>query len=73
MDNATRDKLIKTCEKNDVEYTTYDGYSGRGMYGATTDALVVMNTVDMGFIVKKAQRRGVTLRSDNLGLQYIVY
>ena len=73
MTTEQRDKMIRTCNKNDIAFKTYDGYSGRFMYGRTTQALTVESVIDMGFLVKKAEKKGIDLRTDQLGLGFIVY
>ena len=39
--------LASVCEAYDIEHDIRDNYSGRGMYGKTTHAIVVPNTITL--------------------------
>lgn len=66
MDEAIAKKIVD----ENREYKIHEDYSGRGMYGKMTTAVTVPNKDDIGYLRKKY---GEEFRSDNLGLDYIVY
>jgi len=62
MTKAQAKRVIKRIEDKGGEARIYEGYSGRGMYGRNTTGVVV------GSIPKNCK-----WRTDNLGLDYILY
>ena len=62
-------KLAQKILEEDAEYELYENYSGRGMFGETTTAVVVPNKQDVRFLKEKYPE----LRFDNLALKYIIY
>lgn len=62
------DRAQRILQENS-QYEIREGYSGRGMYGKETIAIVVPSSDDVDFLKKKY--RG--LKVDNMGMSYIVY
>lgn len=62
-------ELAQKILEEDAEYELYEDYSGRGMFGNTTTAIVVPNRQDVRFLKEDYPE----LKSDNLGLKYILY
>lgn len=72
-------------EIGDAEYEVYENYSGRGMYGETTTAIVVPSVLKFATDVLRVSNSFVdedgdcllcelqNLKSDNLGRDYIIY
>jgi len=67
---AIVDKL--EWDHNDDRAAVDENYSGRGMYGKTTAAVVCSNPDDVVFIMGKLGIED-SRRVDNLGLGYVVY
>ena len=65
---AVADRLDSDC----IEYELRHDYSGRGMYGETTSALVVKDPQDVVYALGYLKLNGRT-RTDNMGLDYVVY
>ena len=64
-----KELVLKILEENDDEdYRIREDYSGRGMFGKQTYAIIVPTFDDAGFLCKKYK-----LRKDNMGLNYVVY
>jgi hypothetical protein len=59
-----RDRLKKKLQREGFDVEDYDDYSGRGMFGQRTFALVVEPAAS-GFVGRN--------KVDNLGLQVVVY
>lgn len=71
MKLATAKAIVKRLNKNDEEgqrptASLYENYSGRGMFGATTAGVVLPGWAITGQMKSK-------YRSDNLGLDMIIY
>lgn len=83
MTKEQHDYLLKKANEEGLLVTSYgDNYSGRGMFGKTTWALVCEHGYDIETLEdfwreKLAEEgcstRGVRFSSDNLGLQFVVY
>lgn len=83
MTESAMNQILKVAEAEDMNVTAYEGYSGRGMYGETTCALVVSSmgefaqAVSMATIdsddpdVLAADLKGI--RTDSLGRDIIIY
>lgn len=65
MERELAQKLVRENE----EYRLREGYSGRGMYGRETNAIIVSSRDDVGYLRKQYEG----LRWDEMGLDYIVY
>jgi hypothetical protein len=65
MTKQMANKILK--KSND--YTLYEEYSGRSMYGKTTIGVIVPSYEDCLILCRSYSN----LRCDNLGKQYIVY
>lgn len=64
----TKSEAIKIAAKYDGEL--YDGYSGRGMYGEETTAVKLDRYAFCNFQKSKDAKK---YRTDNLGLNFIIY
>ena len=68
---------IKTAKEIVNEYADYElmeDYSGRGMFGKTTTAIVVPSRDDVGYLKKKLENeKDIELSSDNYAMDYLVY
>lgn len=76
MTKQQQTQLIDAADYADISAESYDSYSGRGMFGETTDAVTFECRADMddaiqqmAIIVGKPQK----FKSDNLGKGYVVY
>ena len=67
-----RDLQASLSEIEYVDIEIYEGYSGRGMYGSTTTA-VVYKVEDGEDVEAAAERLGVELTRDNMGLGLCAY
>ncbi len=88
MQRKLIDILVETAEASgEYEVRAYEGYSGRGMYGDTTDGIVVASMNEF-ITLLYCSAKEITLaieagelddvpesafRSDNLGRDMIVY
>jgi hypothetical protein len=72
MANNNNDRIWDVLDNEGVDYEVYDDYSGRGMFGATCTGFVVD---DRNFKIGTGalEREGVSYRTDNMGLDYIIY
>lgn len=76
MTTQQRDLLMTFAQKLGINAKPYDGYSGRGMFGERTSALVVDDQYAQGVLealYKTRTDKKLTLRIDDLGRDYIVY
>ena len=64
MEEKQAKSLVSRLRRQGYEARVYEGYSGRGMYGRTTFGV----ETSVGQIKTK-----FSIRSDNLGLNYIYY
>jgi hypothetical protein len=73
-----RDQFIAIADEYGIDAHPYDGeYSGRGMYGKTTFAVVVAKEKDAHWVAGIMTERGgddlVKFRTDDLGMECVVY
>lgn len=73
MTTSELSSVESLAEQSNIATTLYDGYSGRCMYGEKTAALVVKSRGDLNRLCKRARGRGIYLRTDSLGMDYIAY
>ncbi len=89
MTETSMNMIIEAAEELALEITAYRDYSGRGMYGKTTCAVVystmpnlmevysqaIENALEEGKKeeLKQLRKDIKSLRTDNLGLSYIAY
>lgn len=77
MDLKVARKLTEALIDAGIGVSLREDYSGRGMYGATTPALVLdsHDLVEMGRIAGQIglKSRDVPRRQDNMGLKVVVY
>jgi len=73
MDIETKNKVLEIADDNGLDAKEYEGsYSGRGMYGKTTEAIVV-NRYSLDDLTTALKADDINPRVDNLGLSYILY
>ena len=74
MDIENARKIVEELQWEGIDHDAkvYDDYSGRGMYGEQTAAVV---THDPDQAKRLMGKLGIEdyMRTDNLGLQYVVY
>lgn len=63
-------QVLEFCWDEGIEADEYGAYSGRGMYGRETQAVVIGDAFDKKVIERKVNRE---FSLDNLGLKYIIY
>ncbi len=68
MAKSNLEKLQDAVEKLGPKYSVYEGYSGRCMFG---DVCLGIVGPDIAEIKRVAKFKGA--RTDNMGLDYIVY
>lgn len=79
MTKGQMEKAVDTLASYGYEVRPYDegekSYSGRGMYGKTTYAVVVDCSPDTAKATLRGDKHSFAskLRGDNLGLDYIIY
>ena len=68
------EEAMDIAEEKGLEVHEYEhgGYSGRDMYGETTEAVIV-EYVDLATLQLSLEERGITVRVDNMGLDYVIY
>ena len=72
MSKEAAEQIVTNGDYSD-EVRTYEGYSGRGMYGSETTGIVVYYRNDVDEVISQARQRGISLRQDSLGLNTILY
>ena len=71
MDKAKAEKIVAMLQDEGFTARVYDDYSGRGMYGKTTTAVV---SNDLSRALAVAGKKGVKRPQwDQLGKGYIIY
>ena len=79
MDRETAKQIFQALEDNGVIAYHREHYSGRGMYGDTTDAIVTDDEQGSGIVYWAAGQTGIALheierfRTDSMGLGTVVY
>ena len=63
-------KAVRLCHSED-EFTEYEGYSGRGMYGSKSPFAFSSNIYPKSVVGEKFQKLGFFW--DNLGVDFIYY
>lgn len=69
------ERAIKVLDCDEADYTRYEGYSGKGMYGEKTLGLVVDNDEGLVDLILEEEKKvtGKYMRTDSLGLRVIIY
>jgi hypothetical protein len=73
MKLETAQAIVQAAESNDLQVSLYPSYSGRGMFGKTT-AAVVGSRVDITEAIFYASKEELpSLQWDNMGLDMVAY
>lgn len=75
MTKEQAEKVVAILEKEGIEASVYENYSGRCMFGATCVGIVCGDLLAVGSAMAKAKipAKDRPRRQDNMGLDMIVY
>ena len=80
MDKQRATDIVEYLQESGIEATLYEDYSGRGMYGKTTAAVVTDSATDVAFALgaliaaeKEEVPDLVQVQTDGMGRQIVVY
>lgn len=78
MKKSTAEKLVQIANSIGEDIKIYEGYSGRGMFGAKTTGVVchegtIQSCLIEGEFSKEEKRELKSLSRDNMGLSMIYY